>query len=122
MNKFLPFLLMTILLGTLSQCSKSSGGGTSNNNNLTVDCSTVTNKAFAADVNPIFQSTCSAAGCHASGSVNGPGALTTYAQISAAKNQIRQVITAGTMPQNSTLSVAQRSSIICWIDSGAPNN
>ena len=34
-------------------------------------------------------------GCHASGSGNGPGALTNYSQISAAKTRIRQVIVAG---------------------------
>jgi hypothetical protein len=32
------------------------------------------------------------------------------------------VIVSGTMPQNATLTPAQKNSIICWIDSGAPNN
>jgi hypothetical protein len=26
------------------------------------------------------------------------------------------------MPQGSTLTTAQKNSILCWIDSGAPNN
>ena len=100
-------------------CSKGNGGG---GGGSSIDCSTVTNKAFNADVLPIFSGVCAAAGCHASGSTNGPGALTNFAQISANKTAIRTAVSNGTMPQNSTLSTSQKASIICWIDSGAPNN
>jgi hypothetical protein len=101
-------------------CSKSGttgggGGGT------TVDCSTVTNKAFAADISPIISTRCAIAGCHAT-SGNGPGALTTHTQIFAARSTIRSAVSNGSMPQGSTLTSAQKNSIICWIDSGAPNN
>lgn len=108
------------LVFTAISCSKdkSSGGGTP----FTVDCATVTNKAFAADVNPIIQSTCAVSGCHASGSTNGPGALTSYAQISGAASNIRSAVSTGRMPQTGSLSSAAKSSIICWIDAGAPNN
>ncbi len=98
-------------------CSKDNGGGTT-----TVDCSTVTNKAFAADVNPILQATCNIAGCHAAGSFNGPGALTDYTQIFNARVVIRSAVAAGRMPQGSSLTAGQKNSILCWIDSGAPNN
>ena len=105
-----------ILLVTLS-CNKDTGGGTT-----TVDCSTVTNKAFAADVNPIIQGTCNISGCHAAGSFNGPGALTNYAQISAAGSSIKTAVSSGRMPQGSSLSIAQKNAIICWVNSGTPNN
>lgn len=111
---------ISTLIVTAISCSKdkSSGGGTP----FTVDCATITNKAFAADVSPIIQTSCAISGCHASGSTNGPGALTSHAQISAAGSSIRSAVSSGRMPQSGTLSSAQKSSIICWIDSGAPNN
>lgn len=115
-------ILSGILLSVvfLYSCSKdkNSGGSTP----FTVDCTTITNKAFAANVSPIIQSSCAISGCHASGSTNGPGELTSYAQISAAASNIRSAVSTGRMPQTGTLSSAQKSSIICWIDSGAPNN
>jgi len=119
MNKFFGILLIIILpvFFTLS-CSKDGGSG----GGFTVDCSIVTNKAFAADISPIIQASCNIAGCHAAGSFNGPGALTNYAQISSASSSIRPAIASGRMPQTGTLTTAQKNSIICWIDSGAPNN
>ena len=98
-------------------CSKDGGGGTP-----ALDCSTVTNKAFAANVNPTIQSTCNVASCHAAGSTNGPGPLTTYTEVFNARTAIRTAVSSGTMPQGSSLSTAQKNSIVCWIDSGAPNN
>lgn len=121
MKKALIILTGYILSASLLiSCSKdkSSGGSTP----FTVNCATVTNKAFAADVSPIIQSSCAISGCHASGSTNGPGELTSHAQISAAASNIRSAVSTGRMPQTGTLSSAQKSSIICWIDSGAPNN
>ena len=88
----------------------------------TVDCSTVSNKAFAADINPIIQASCNMAGCHASGSFNGPGPLTNCSQVAAAASSIRSAVLSGAMPQGSSLSTAQKNSIACWIDSGTPNN
>lgn len=110
-------VVLTSWICLLISCSKDKTA-----NNLTVDCSTITNKAFAADVNPIIQGSCNTSGCHASGSTNGPGALTNYAQVSAAASAVRSAIASGRMPQGGGLTTAQRSSIICWIDSGAPNN
>lgn len=107
------------LIFTMIACSKNGSGG---NNGPSVDCSTVTNKSFATDVNPIIQSSCNQVGCHAAGSTNGPGALTNHAQLQANAGAVRSAIASGSMPQNTTLSAAQKNSIICWIDSGAPNN
>ena len=120
MKKALIYSACTVLSFVfILACSKDkdSGGGTT-----TVNCASVTNKAFAADVNPIIQSSCAISGCHAAGSTNGPGALTNYTQISTAAASIRSAVSSGRMPQGSTLSSAQKSSIICWIDSGTPNN
>lgn len=114
---------LVLIFSTLvisSGCSKDNGGG-GGGGSTTVDCATVTSKAFAANVSPIIQASCALAGCHATAG-NGPGALTTYSQISTNAGAIRSAVSSGRMPQGSTLSTAQKNSIICWIDSGAPNN
>ena len=106
----------------LISCSKSGTTGGGGGGTTTVDCNTVGNKAFAADVSPIISSSCAIASCHAAGSGNGPGALTNHTLIFAARASIRSAVSNGTMPKNSSLSTSQKNSIICWIDSGAPNN
>jgi hypothetical protein len=108
-------------------CSKSGttgggGNGGGGGGGTTVNCSAVSNKSFAADVNPIIQSTCNVVSCHAAGSINGPGPLTNYTQVSGASAAIRQAVSTGAMPQGGTLTTAQKNSIICWVDNGAPNN
>lgn len=118
---FVIFLGILSISFTITACSKSSGGG-GGGGGTSVDCSTVTNKAFSADVNPIIQSRCNIAACHAAGSTNGVGPLTNHAEVFAARVRVRAAISAGTMPQGSSLSTAEKNSIICWIDSGAPNN
>lgn len=86
-----------------------------------LDCSTP--KSFASDVLPIFESSCSInSSCHAAGSLNGPGGLTTYSQIFTARSAIRTAVFTRVMPQNSTLTNEQINAIVCWIDNGAPNN
>src|SRR4030095_17111127 len=110
-------LLIWILISCISliACSKGGGGNTS------VDCSAVP-KTFSADVNPIIQGRCNLSSCHAAGSTNGPGPLTTYTEVFNARVRIRPAIVSGLMPQGTTLSTTQKNSIICWIDNGAPNN
>lgn len=112
----LVLLASIVSVSTIISCSKDNGGAG------TVDCSTILNKAFAADINPIFQSSCNLGGCHAPGSFNGPGALTNYSEISSVKNAIRAAVSSGKMPKGLPLTTSQKNSIICWIDSGAPNN
>lgn len=119
MNKALLFItLFTVTVLTVISCSKDKGGG----GTAAVDCNTVTNKAFAADISPIIQTSCAIAGCHASGSANGPGQLTNYTEIFSARSAIRSAVSSGRMPQGSSLATSQKNSIVCWIDSGAPNN
>jgi len=114
-------LLISINMFFLYACSKDNNGN--NNGGGTLDCSTVSNKAFTVDVNPIIQSSCATtSSCHGSGSANGPGALTSYTAIFNSRNSIRSAVSSGSMPQNSTLSTTQKNTILCWVDSGAPNN
>ena len=102
------------ILFLIIACSKKS-------DSVATNCSTTI--SFAADVNPVIQSSCALnPGCHASGSTNGPGPLTNYTQVFSARAAIRIAVASGKMPQNSTLSTTQKDAILCWIDSGAPNN
>ena len=110
-----------IAAGALYACSKSNAGGSTGGGTIMTPTCTGT-KSFAADVNPIIQNSCAISGCHASGSFNGPGALTTYTQIFNARAAIRTAIANGTMPKTGTLSTDQRNTIICWIDNGAESN
>jgi hypothetical protein len=119
--------ILIIITYLIVSCSKRSGDNGSNIMNgggggpTALTC-TSTPKAFAADVNPIIQSFCNIPNCHNSGSTNGPGALTNYSQVFNSRTAIRSAIATGIMPQNATLSLEQKNSIICWIDSGAPDN
>ncbi len=91
-----------------------------NNTSFTPNCSGT--KLFAIDVKPLVISFCATSGCHDSGSKKGPGALTTYAQISASKSAIRSSIVSGSMPRGNVLTTDQKNAIICWIDAGGLNN
>lgn len=102
------------ILFLIIACSKKS-------DSVATNCSTTI--SFAADVNPVIQSTCAInPGCHGSGSTNGPGPLLNHTQVFSARANIRIAVANGTMPQNSTLSATQKNAILCWIDSGALNN
>jgi hypothetical protein len=80
------------------------------------------NASFAADVVPIIQSRCAKPDCHASGSTNGPGALTSYTQIKNAATDIKSAVVSRFMPKDGSLSASQIKSISCWVDGGALNN
>ena len=114
--------VLAIMLITVS-CSKSSDGGGGSGGGGSTTCSGVTNNKFAADVNPIIQSTCATnSGCHGTGSSNGPGELLTYNQIFNARVNIRTSVSNGTMPKTGSLTAAQKNSIICWVEAGGQNN
>jgi hypothetical protein len=107
-----PLLILATLALFASSCKK----------DYTADCSGAT-KSFATDVSPVMQTSCAtSSGCHSTGSHEGPGALVTYAQISANKASVSRSVENGTMPQGSSLTSAQKNAIICWVNSGAPNN
>ena len=111
----LLFVLVSVFL--FISCSKSSSG----TNTPAITCDG-TVKTFTSDVNPLIQSFCNKSGCHTSGSSNGPGPLTNYTQVFNARSAIRSAVASGLMPQNTTLTTAQKTAIVCWIESGALNN
>ena len=125
MKKSILVFLAAFLV--IASCSKGGsedpgGGGNGGGGGGTVNCTGVAS-AFAANVNPIIQSTCATdATCHGTGSANGPGSLKTYTDIFNARVAIKTAVANGTMPKTGTLTTAQKNSIICWVDAGGPNN
>ena len=127
--KWLVSCAMLLAVCFVYSCKKSGGTGTGGGGNggrggggtYTPNCTGAAIQ-FSANVLPIIQASCGASGCHNAGSSNGPGELSTYAQISGAKTQIRAAVLSGSMPKSGTLTSAQKNSIICWIDAGAANN
>lgn len=117
MKKKIVIITLFLIIGWIVSCSKSDNSI----NSTTIDCSG-TAKSYATDVSPIIQSYCATSGCHAAGSSNGPGALTTYQEVYNAQSSIRTVILNGNMPQGSSLTPSQKNNIVCWIDNGAANN
>lgn len=115
MRMKLSHFLMT-LCTVLSSCAYNDSGSGE------VSC-TGAEVSFAVDVMPLIATTCATeASCHAAGSHEGPGALTTYAQVNAAKSDIAASVRDGTMPKNSSLTTSERNTIICWVQNGGLNN
>jgi|SRR5215831_3036446 len=120
-------MIIATVLFVLFACSKSvnnksSNSNANNGNTTSIDCSSVA-KSFSTDVAPIIQGSCaSGANCHGAGSINGPGELIAYAEVQRANAQIRTAVLSGVMPKTGSLTTAQKSSIICWIDNGSTNN
>lgn len=109
------------ILATLVSCKKTETTAGSSGT-ASVDCSSVTS-TWAANVQPIVQTYCAgSSSCHASGSHEGPGALTTYQQVYNSRQSIRTAVANGSMPQGTSLTTAQKASVICWIDNGAQDN
>jgi hypothetical protein len=80
------------------------------------------NASYAASVSAIIQTNCAISGCHADGSTNGPGALTTYEKIRNSAVDIKSAVVTGVMPQGGKLTSTQIKTISCWVDGGAANN
>ena len=125
MKKSILVILAAFLV--IASCSKGGSddpgsGGNGGGGGGSVNCTGVAS-GFAATVNQIIQTTCATdATCHGAGSANGPGPLLTYNQIFAARINIKTAVGNGTMPKTGSLTTAQKNSIICWVDAGAPNN
>ncbi|MEI6853164.1 MAG: hypothetical protein WCL06_09990 [Bacteroidota bacterium] len=98
-------IVIVMCAAAFTACKKTSS------TSYTPDCSG-TAKSYATDVAPLVSSKC--VGCHS--------AYSTYSGISSDKSKIRSSIVSGSMPQNSTLTDAQKNAIVCWIDNGGPNN
>ena len=96
--------------------------GNTTGNTTSIDCSGAA-KSFTNDVAPIIRASCATgSNCHGSGSVNGPGELLTYSEIQTASARIRPAVLSGIMPKTGSLTTAEKTSIICWIDNGTTNN
>ncbi len=113
-------LMMCLILLSCSKNS-TSNGSTPVPPTPGFDCSTVPSK-FSADVFPIINGTCGVNGCHNTGSANGPGPLTTYAQISGDATNIRAAVVSKRMPKTGSLTDVEIHKIMCWVDAGALNN
>jgi len=113
-NLIKKFFVAVAILGVLWACKK--------NDSFSADCSGPA-KSFSTNVIPIVQASCATnSSCHGSGSGNGPGQLSTFTQVFNARVDIRSTVASGHMPMNGSLSAAEKSAIVCWIDNGAPNN
>ena len=89
---------------------------------LEEDCSSA-NVSFNNEVLPILRTSCAlGSSCHGQGSINGPGELLSYSIAKNGASSIRSAVHSGLMPQGSVLPEAQKRTIICWIDAGAPDN
>lgn len=85
------------------------------------NCSGVDAK-FSTTVSAIIQSRCAIPGCHDAASTNIGGPFTNFTQVKNKAAHIKFQVATGLMPQGSSLTAAERKSISCWVDSGAPNN
>jgi hypothetical protein len=110
------FLLVAFGVFVFSACSKSADIPV----NATDPCGS--QKSFASDVQPVIQASCATSGCHGATSQNGPGPLVTYSQIFNARSSILSAVSSGRMPPNGNLSASAKSTIICWINNGSPEN
>jgi hypothetical protein len=76
-----------------------------------------------SNVNPIIQSKCAfSSSCHAAGTTNAGGPFTSYDLIKAKASTIKLQVQTGLMPQTGSLTPTELQSIVCWVESGAPNN
>ena len=117
-----PLIFTVIIFAACSKSDSTTGTGGTGGGGRTFSCVGITPK-FAADVQPIIQSLCATnSSCHAAGSTNSGGAFTNYTEVNGKRSNIRAQILSGAMPQTGTISQAQINALICWIDSGAPNN
>ena len=110
MKTFIISILLIFTLGTvIHSCKKKNKEDAQVS--YTPSCSSST-PSFSATVKPLIQSAC--VSCHSE--------YSTYSQISASSSSIRSNVVSGSMPKGTTLSAAQKNSIVCWIDAGKPNN
>lgn len=117
-NKLILALVISGIIFFISGCSKENGGG---NPPPSDPCVGLSSK-FAADVHPIITISCASNSCHGTGSNNSGGPLTDYNFIFAKRSNIKFQVENGLMPKGGSLTTDQKNKIICWINSGAPNN
>lgn len=121
MRKPLMFIVLLIsFILMINSCCKGGGGS---NSAPTVDPCLNSSVKFTTQVQPIINATCAlSSNCRLDGSTNKEGPLTDYNKIFLKRADIRSQVAAGLMPQSGSLTDNQKNTIICWINSGAPNN
>ncbi len=129
MRKQLMLIVLFIsMILTINSCSKGGGGGINPappapTPPVAVDPCLNLSIKFATQVQPIINATCAiSSNCHLDGSTNRGGPLTDYNKIFLKRADIKSQVAAGLMPQSGSLTADQKNTIICWINSGAPNN
>lgn len=77
------------------------------------------NLSFSSTVQPVLVSKCATSGCH-----NGSGManLSTYNNAKNEASSIRTSVENGSMPRGGSLTSAEKTAILCWIQNGTPNN
>jgi hypothetical protein len=124
MKKLITILILALFItGFIIGCSKDSGQQENSPPPPPVNICKDVNAKFAADILPLIQTKCAtSSGCHADGSINGPGALTNFNQIKNAASNIKTAVVSGRMPLGGSLSSGQIRQISCWVDNGVLDN
>jgi hypothetical protein len=115
MTKTTLYLILLCVI-IFAGCTKTGGGGDPTPKD---PCSGIS-FTFLMDVQPIINTSCTS--CHGANSTNSGGPLTDYNLIFAKRTNIKYQIENGFMPKAGSITTAQKNTIICWINSGAPNN
>ena len=111
-----PSVISAIFM--LAACSK----GGSGSSGTTDPCAGLSVK-FSTNIQPTVNTSCATnASCHATGSVNSGGPLTDYNKIFAKRAEIKFQVESGFMPKTGSITATEKTNIICWVNSGAPNN
>jgi len=108
------YMLVLTCMILIVACSKNS---TTDTPALTSNCDP--NTSFSKTILPLFNSTCNTSGCH---DQNNAAPLNNFQVVHDNAIQIRASVSSGRMPRGKTLSVIEKTAILCWIDNGAKNN
>ena len=115
MTKTALYLLLLCVI-IFARCTKTGSGGDPSPKDPCAGISFT----FSVNVQPIINTSCT--GCHGANSTNSGGPLIDYNLIFAKRSNIKFQVENGLMPKGGSLTIAQKNIIICWINSGAPNN
>jgi uncharacterized membrane protein len=108
----LIFSILVVLSLSLANCSKSKDTKTDTEATIPDGSCTTAQAPHFTTVQTIFSTNCDS--CHGHN-------FATYANALGAKNSIFSYVNAGSMPQNSTLSQADKDAILQWAACGAVN-
>lgn len=110
--KFIAFVLCSSLVWTAC------GSDNEDDKNPTPD--PTPEVSFKNTVKPIIDAGCATSGCHVAGT--GRVDFTTYEGVKSAAAGVKTKINNGSMPKTGSITDAQKTSIITWVDEGAKNN